>query len=230
MGAEVDKLFLEVAGRPLAAHTWARFEASPSIDEIILVVREEMQETFKELAKREQFRKPFRFALGGKERQDSVWNGLQVVRPGTEIVVIQDAARCCTKEFIIVETIKTAREMGAAVAAQRVTDTIKESDGGTLAQRTLDRSRLWAVQTPQTFRLDVILRALKFVHQGRLVLTDDTAACELVGQPVQMVENPDPNPKATSPSDLPFIEFLLTRGGAAKLDKPADPALGKGES
>ena len=209
MGPGMDKLFLEVAGRPLLAHTWATFDTSPLIQEIILVVREGMQEAFRELSRQCHFKKSFRLVAGGRERQDSVWNGLQAVSPGAEIVAIQDAARPCTTEAILAQTIQAAREVGAGVAAQRVTDTIKESDGGSTIQRTIDRTRLWAVQTPQTFRVEVIRRALSAVReQGRLV-TDDTAACELIGQPVRLVECLTPNPKATAPGDLPYLEILL---------------------
>jgi 2-C-methyl-D-erythritol 4-phosphate cytidylyltransferase len=209
MGPNIDKLFLEVAGRPLIAHTWQRFDASLAVDDIVLVVREGMQSAFAQLAETFSFRKPFRLIGGGTERQDSVWNGLQAVSPSCEIVLIQDGARPCTSDQLIRATIEGARETGAAVAAQRVTDTIKESDGGFLLSRTVDRSRLWAVQTPQTFRLEVIRTALTAVRQKGLHVTDDTAACELLGQPVRLVESLSPNPKATSRADLPLLEMLL---------------------
>ena len=105
--------------------------------------------------------------------------------------------------------VEAARETGAAVAAQPVTDTIKESPDGKLIERTLDRSKLWAVQTPQTFRVEVIRRALAEARRRKLVFTDDTAACELIGQPVRLVSRVAPNPKVTVPGDLPFIESLL---------------------
>jgi 2-C-methyl-D-erythritol 4-phosphate cytidylyltransferase len=213
MGPDMDKLFLELSGRPLIVHTWERFDSSPSVDEIVLVVRAGTKETFRELAERFGFKKRFKIASGGKERQDSVWNGLQAASARTEIVVIQDGARPCTSEQLIRATIEAAREIGAAVAAQRVTDTIKESDGGSLIARTVDRSRLWSVQTPQTFRYEVICRALEVVLQNNAIITDDTAACELIGQPVKLVESALPNPKATSPADLPYLEMLLKGSG-----------------
>jgi 2-C-methyl-D-erythritol 4-phosphate cytidylyltransferase len=219
MGPGVDKLFLEVGGLPLVAHTWRRFDSVEKIDEIILVVRDGLQSAFEELAQTLKPRRPYRFALGGKERQDSVWNGIEAVSPQTEIVLIQDGARPCTPHELILETIDAARQCGAAVAAQRVTDTIKEADGQGNILRNVDRSRLWAVQTPQTFRLDVIRRALAAVREKNLAITDDTAACELIGQPVRLVESRAPNPKATSPADLPFLEMLLKIGiqpGAGK--------------
>ena len=209
MGPGVDKLFLEVAGRPVVAHTWQRFDNAACIDEVILVVRDTVQPAFTALAEKFFFKKPYRLIVGGKERQDSVWNGLQALAPAAEIVTIQDGARPCTSEKLIADTIRAAREVGAAVAAQRVTDTIKESDGGTRVARTVDRSQLWAVQTPQTFRVEVIRRALAAVRQKGLSVTDDTAACTLIGQPVELVGSAAPNPKVTVATDLPYLELLL---------------------
>ncbi len=212
MGANVDKLWLEVAGRPVIAHTWSRFNDFPDVTEIILVVRDGMQPHFAELAGRFNFQKTFRLVAGGVERQDSVWNGLAAVSPKTEIVAIQDAARPCTSAELIAATIAAARETGAAVAAQPVADTLKETADGKIISRTVDRSKLWAVQTPQTFRVEVIRQAISTAREKKLVLTDDTAACELIGQPVRLVKSAAPNPKVTVPADLPFIESLLRRG------------------
>jgi 2-C-methyl-D-erythritol 4-phosphate cytidylyltransferase len=209
MGPNVDKIFLELAGKPVIAHTWQRFANAKCIDEIILVVRDGMQSAFREIADKFSIKKSFRLVVGGKERQDSVWNGLEAVSPNTEIVAIQDAARPCTSETLIEATIAAARETGAAVAAQAITDTIKESADGKLIERTLDRSRLWTVQTPQTFRLQVIKHALAEVRNRGLLVTDDTAACDLTSQPVRLVVTAQPNPKVTRPEDLPYISLLL---------------------
>lgn len=211
MGANVDKLWLEVAGQPVVAHTWKKFNDAHCIDEIILVVRDGLQPEFNQLAAQNHFHKPFRLVVGGQERQDSVWNGLESLNPNSEIVAIQDAARPCTTEELIAATVQAARETGAAVAAQPVTDTIKETKDGQVISRTVDRSKLWSVQTPQTFQVDVIRRAISMARAQDLVLTDDTAACELIGQPVRLVKSNAPNPKVTVPADLPFVESLLKK-------------------
>ena len=209
MGADVDKLWLEVAGRPVVAHTWQRFNDAWCISEIIVVVRDGMQSAFKELAVESCFKKPFQIVVGGAERQDSVWNGLEALSAETDIVAIQDAARPCVSEELIAATIAAARETGAAVAAQPVVDTIKESDDGKVIARTLDRARLWAVQTPQTFRVEIIRQAITTARAKNLILTDDTAACDLICQPVRLVAWPAPNPKVTRPEDLAYVELLL---------------------
>ncbi len=209
MGPGIDKLFLEVAGRPVIAHTWSRFDRSTAIDRIVRLVRDGMQEGFANLARNANCQKPWNLAPGGRERQDSVWNGLQAVDPETDIVAIQDGARPCTPPEAIIQTIEAARRVGAAVSGCRVTDTIKESDGNGHIVRNVERSRLWAVQTPQAFRFDVILRALQRVKEQGLSVTDDTAACEAIGQPVELVENLLPNPKVTVPTDLAYLAWLL---------------------
>ena len=209
MGANVDKLWLEVAGRPVIAHTWGRFDGAPCIQEIVLVVRDGLAEQFAQLASKFLYRKPFRLVAGGAERQDSVWNGLAALAPNADIVAVQDAARPCTTAELIEATIGAARETGAAVAAQPVAYTLKETADGQTILRTVDRSKLWSVQTPQTFRVEVIRRAIAAARAKNLVLTDDTAACELIGQPVRLVRSTAPNPKVTVSADLPLIESLL---------------------
>jgi 2-C-methyl-D-erythritol 4-phosphate cytidylyltransferase len=204
-----DKLFLRVAGKPVVAHTWAQFDDSKVIDEIIIVARAGMEKKFAALAKKFQFRKKFQVVVGGAARQDSVWNGLEAAPAQAQIVAIHDAARPCVSAELIAATMKRAEETGAASAAHPVTDTIKDSADGRLIQKTLDRSRLWAVETPQTFRLNVIRRAIAAARARKMTFTDDTAGCELIGQPVRLVSSIAPNPKITVPGDLPIVEALL---------------------
>jgi 2-C-methyl-D-erythritol 4-phosphate cytidylyltransferase len=218
MGPNVDKLFLQLAGQPLVAHTWRRFDQADCIGEIVLVIRAGLEDAFTRLAAQQKLSKPFRLVIGGAQRQDSVWNGLGALSATSEIVAIQDAARPCTSPDLIAATIEAARECGAAVAAQPLTDTLKETSDGKFIQRTIDRSRLWTVQTPQTFRVEIIRRALAEVRRRSLHVTDDTAACELIGQPVQLVPCSEPNPKLTRPEDLPYLEHLLR--GNSKLSSP----------
>lgn len=216
-----DKLFLKVAGKPVVVHTWEQFDAAKVIDEIVIVVRAGMEKKFQALAKKFQFSKKYQIVTGGAERQDSVSNGLDAVPPATDIVVIHDAARPCVSAELIAATIQHAEETGAAVAAHPVTDTIKESTDGRLIQKTLDRSKLWGMETPQTFRADVIRRAIAAARARKMTFTDDTAACELIGQPVRLVSSIAPNPKVTVPGDLPIVETLLRKPVASRARKTA---------
>lgn len=209
MGPGVDKLFLEVAGKPVVAHTWERFDRMEEISHVVVVVRAGMQGAFDEIARSIGVTKSYTLVEGGMERQDSVWNGLEALPDAAFLVAIQDGARPCTSVETIRGTLKAAREFGAAVAAQKVTDTIKEAAASGMIARNVDRAKLWAVQTPQAFKVEVIRRALREVQERKLAVTDDTAACELIGQPVRLVESAAPNPKVTTPADLPFVELLL---------------------
>ena len=204
-----DKMFLDIAGLPLLGHTWRRFDLLSEADEIILVTRDDVRPALEDLAKRINAQKPWQLVAGGVERQDSVWNGVNATTAESEIIAIQDGARPCTPLAAIQLALVTAREMGAAVLARRLADTLKRGDGEGQIVGTVDRENLWAVQTPQVFRREIILAALAKVRDEGLSITDDTAACEALGQSVKLVECDQPNPKATSPADLPYIESLL---------------------
>ena len=207
MGA--DKLFLEVAGLPVVGHTWRRFDRHPEIDEVVLVIRKESLADFEALAEQIAPTKPHRFVEGGHERQDSVSNGLAAVNADCEWVAIQDGARPCTPGAAITDTLAAAREIGAAVTAGKVIDTLKEADGAGRIARNVNRTHLWAVQTPQIFALEIIRNAMAAVREQGASVTDDTAACELISQPVALVDGEGPNPKVTTSSDLLWVELLL---------------------
>ena len=204
-----DKMFLDIAGLPLLGHTWRRFDLLSEADEIILVIRDDARPVLEDLAKRINAQKPWQLVAGGVERQDSVWNGVNATAAESEIIAIQDGARPCTPLAAIQLALVTAREMGAAVLARRLADTLKRGDGEGQIVGTVDRENLWTVQTPQVFRREIILAALVKVRDEGLSITDDTAACEALGQSVKLVECDQPNPKATTPADLPYIESLL---------------------
>ena len=206
-----DKLFLEVGGLPVVGHAWKRFDAHPDIEEVVLVIRPENRTAFEELAVRLDLKRPYTLADGGAERQDSVLNGLQAVRADAGIVAIHDGARPCTDELTISDTIAAAGKQGAAVAASAVVDTLKLADGDLNISRNIDRTHLWAVQTPQVFRREIILEAMSAVREQNAAVTDDTAACELIGQAVALVPSHALNPKVTTPADLPLVEFLLSQ-------------------
>ena len=204
-----DKLRLDVAGLPVVGHAWKAMDSHPEIDEVILVVRDCARPWFNDLANSLRPRKPFVFASGGEERQDSVTNGMAAISENSQWVAIHDGARPCVAARTITDTLAKARETGAAVTAAAVTDTLKMSDSVDRIARNVDRSNLWSVQTPQIFARDIFTRALEAVRSQGIPVTDDTAACELISQPVTLVANSTANPKETTPTDVPFVEHLL---------------------
>jgi 2-C-methyl-D-erythritol 4-phosphate cytidylyltransferase len=188
MVGPIDKLFLPMAGIPVVGHTWRRLDAAECVDEVRWVIRPGMEDKFQALINHEwKPTKPWQWVHGGKERQDSVWNGLDSLPASIEWVIIHDGARPCVSEDLIRRCLAAAQESGASVAAQPAVDTIKESIDGHCISRHLDRSRLWAVQTPQCFRVAILRAALQAVREQGGQVTDDTAACEWIGQEVRLV-------------------------------------------
>jgi 2-C-methyl-D-erythritol 4-phosphate cytidylyltransferase len=145
---------------------------------------------------------------GGRERQDSVRNALAALPGDIEYVFIHDCARPLIRAEQLVALHKIVRREQAVVLAHRVVDTIKEHrDNARL--RTLNRARLWAMETPQVFSRDLIVRGYARVAARKLHVTDDAQAVELLGHPIALLENAHPNPKLTTPADLDYLEFLL---------------------
>lgn len=209
MGPGVDKLQQMVAGQPLLVHSLRAFDRCDAVDEIVLVGREDRLETYRELAGKGGVRKLKAVIPGGVERQDSVWCGLGALAPSADIVLIHDGARCCVTADIIVRCVDAARAKGAAIPACRVRDTIKQASAELRIETTLDRSVLWAAQTPQTFRVELIRRGYAPLVRDRIIVTDDAAAVERLGHPVWIVEASHLNLKVTTGEDLRLAETVL---------------------
>ncbi|MDR1190789.1 MAG: 2-C-methyl-D-erythritol 4-phosphate cytidylyltransferase [Verrucomicrobiales bacterium] len=208
-----DKILTPLAGRPVLHYSLSALKQSPSVAEVIVVTRADLLPQVRALAAAAAGDNPLRFILGGAERQDSVANGLREVSPSAAEVLIHDAARPLLDERVIAATLAVARARGAAVTAHRVTDTLKEADDRQRVTATLDRSKIWAMGTPQIFHRALIVSAYAKVQAERWPVTDDAAAVELSGQPVYLVENPGLNLKITRQTDWDLLELWLGRGG-----------------
>jgi 2-C-methyl-D-erythritol 4-phosphate cytidylyltransferase len=213
-GAVEDKVLAPLAGRPVFAHSAAAFMSSGVADYYVVVYRDQRQMT--ELAAYAPT--PSALVKGGRERQDSVMNALVSLPEDIAYVFIHDCARPLVRPDQLVSLHKIVRRENAVVLAHRVTDTIKEhtvllspTGGDDSRLRSLDRSRLWAMETPQVFSRELIVRAYHRVARSGRRITDDASAVELLRHPVALLENPYPNPKLTTPADLPYLEFLLGR-------------------
>ncbi|MBC8008997.1 MAG: 2-C-methyl-D-erythritol 4-phosphate cytidylyltransferase [Burkholderiales bacterium] len=208
-GFVADKILTPLAGRPVFAHSAAAFLESGVADYYIVVVRDQAQS----IALSAYAPTPAQFVLGGKERQDSVQAALAALPADIAYVFIHDCARPLVRAEQLVALHKIVRKENAVVLAHRVTDTIKQhSDTGHL--KTLDRDRLWAMETPQVFARDLVIEAYAKVAKKELRITDDAAAVELLKHPVALLENTHANPKLTTPSDLAYAEFLLAQAAA----------------
>ncbi|MDP3047297.1 MAG: 2-C-methyl-D-erythritol 4-phosphate cytidylyltransferase [Chloroflexota bacterium] len=205
----IDKLFADVGGMPLLARTLAAFEACPSVDQIILVASESNLDRCWKLVRSYGFKKVTELVPGGARRQDSVQQGLDQVKDSLW-VLIHDGVRPFIDDALITAGIKTAREYGASVAAVPVKDTIKVVNADHLVRNTPKRGTLWAAQTPQVFRIDVIRAAYRDAFGD---VTDDAMLLERIGQPVKVYQGSYENIKITTPEDLDLAECILKRRG-----------------
>jgi 2-C-methyl-D-erythritol 4-phosphate cytidylyltransferase len=203
-GTVPNKVLAPLGGRPVFAYSAAAFAASGVADLYVVVYRDRSQMT----ALSAFAPTPSLLVKGGRERQDSVMAALEALPRDIGHVFIHDCARPLIRPEHLVALHKIVRREHAVVLAHRVTDTIRERrENGRL--RTLDRSRLWAMETPQVFSKALIERAYARVRSLGIVVTDDASAVELVGHPVALLENTHSNLKLTSPQDLSYLEFLL---------------------
>ncbi len=204
----MSKQFIEINGKALLEWTLAAFQKAEAVDAIVLVVNEEDIEK----ARKFKFPKIKRIVAGGKERQDSVRNGLNALPEDTEMVVIHDGARPMITGEIIKRAVSEAEKNGAVVVGVPVSDTIKKVDPKTLEiAGTVDRTELWAAQTPQVFKKELILRAFK-EGAAKHKVTDDSMLAEKLGIPVKMVMGSYRNIKITTPEELGIAEKYLREG------------------
>ena len=209
MNAGVNKVFLEMAGRPMLVRTLLKFSAVPEVGELIVVVGEDEIAAVSRLLSHVKGLKPYHVVAGGSERQYSVWNGLKRVADDADVVLVHDAARPLVTTQTIEAVIKAAREQGAAIAAVPEKNTIKVVSEAGIVKSTPVRSMLWAVQTPQGFRKDILIEANEKAETDGFLGTDDASLVERLGRPVHVVMSDYSNIKVTTPEDLLVAEALL---------------------
>ncbi len=209
MGSNTDKAFLNLGPKPVVAWSLLAFEQCTDIDQIVLVVRKDQILAAKSVAQMFGISKIRTIVAGGGRRQDSVQNGMKEMDSETRVVIVHDGARPCVTPELISETIKYAKRNGCGIAASRVWDTIKYVERGSTVDHTVDRTKLWAVQTPQAFSADLLRRAYKMVEEQKATVTDEASAVELIGEPVRLVDWPRPNIKITTAEDLPLAAAAM---------------------
>ncbi|TFG94663.1 MAG: 2-C-methyl-D-erythritol 4-phosphate cytidylyltransferase, partial [Calditrichales bacterium] len=163
------------------------------------------------LSKLSGFKEKFSIVIGGKERQDSVYNGLQALPSQSEIVVVHDGVRPFVSPHLLLQSIQTASEFGACVAAVPVKDTIKRVAEGRVIE-TVPREELWQIQTPQTFRFSILKDAHEKARKSTYYSTDESSLVEWAGYPVRIVQGDYFNIKLTTMEDLLFSRMLLAEG------------------
>jgi len=210
MNAGINKQYLLLGNKPVLAHTIEAFEKSECISEIIVVINKNDNDFFvNTIIKPYNFRKISAVAEGGEDRQASVFNGLCHVSASSEIVVVHDGARPLVTADIIKRSVDAALVFGAACTGVPVKDTIKKVDSNLDVEYTPDRSGLWAIQTPQTFRRDILAAAHHSAVRDGFRGTDDSVLAERLGYRVHMVMGSYTNIKITTVEDLAFAETIL---------------------
>jgi 2-C-methyl-D-erythritol 4-phosphate cytidylyltransferase len=211
-----DKLLIPLDGKPVVAHSIAAFEQTESVADIILVGRAERLAEYEKIAETHGFRKISAVIPGGARRQDSVRLGLEQLAAATEFVAVHDAARPLVRPDSVEVIFQLARTHGGAASAAPVIDTLKRVDDNRVVIGAVERANLFAVQTPQIFRRDLLMQAYNAIFEAGVEVTDEISALERIKVKVILVPNEEPNFKITYPADLPLAEFVLRQRSGAK--------------
>jgi len=206
LGLAVLKPLVKIAKLPAIIYSLRTLDKHPRIDEIIVVVNAKNQRAIKQLVRKYSFKKIKSFVLGGRLRQDSVYNGLIMVSPESDWVLIHDSARPFIDGETIAKVILAAKKTGSAIVAVKPKATIKFSQKNNIVKETLDRDNLWEVQTPQVFRKELLLQAYR--KFGKEKVTDDASLVEKSGAEVSIVQGSYQNIKITTGEDLLFAGLI----------------------
>jgi 2-C-methyl-D-erythritol 4-phosphate cytidylyltransferase/2-C-methyl-D-erythritol 2,4-cyclodiphosphate synthase len=216
MGGDIPKQYLALGGKPIFIHTLEKFEKAQSINTIVVVVAEaDMGHVENFLKERGERSKLTAIVTGGKERQDSVRNGLRYLDSDTEVVVIHDAVRPFISTECIDALVMNVRETGAITLGIPIKDTVKAVDERKCVSKTLDRSSLWLTQTPQVFLRSILCDAYEKAYHEGFYGTDDAELVERIGVPVVMMPGSQGNIKITTPDDLEMGAYLFKQGATA---------------
>jgi 2-C-methyl-D-erythritol 4-phosphate cytidylyltransferase len=208
---KTPKQFLKIGGRPIIEITLQKFVSHREINHGIVVVPENEIDFSHSLFRRiDGFDKKFKIISGGKERQDSVYNGLMRIPPNTDIVVVHDGVRPLVSSQLISNSIKTAIQTGACIAALPVKETIKRVKNETVLE-TISRDHLWQVQTPQTFKHSILKEAHEKARETDFYSTDESSLVEWNGHPVNIIQGEYSNIKITTNDDLELSQFLYQK-------------------
>jgi len=208
------KQFLPLNGKPVLAHTLAKFEEVDAIDGVIVVVPKGLIRYCKEqIVERYGFSKVFKVVVGGKTRQDSVRNGIHAIPNECSIVAVHDGVRPLVSEGHIRESIEYAKRYGGAIVAVKARETLKVASDDLRVIKTLDREGIWLAQTPQVFRYQIIRDAYNLAYQHNFYGTDEAALVERLGIQIKIVEGSYRNIKITTREDIEIAETIMRDEG-----------------
>lgn len=212
MGAATNKQFLLIDNKPIIVHTLQIFEDCRSIDSIYLVVNQkDLPVIQKEILEKYRFNKVTKLVIGGRLRQDSVRNGLEAIEGSCDIVVIHDGARPFVSPSFIEKGIFLMEMFDAVIPGLPARDTIKTVSKEGFVSKTLPRDSLWQVQTPQTFKHELIMKAYRDGMAKKLYGFDDATFVEHLGKKVKVIEGSPYNMKITTPEDLIIAQGIISQ-------------------
>ncbi|KAL4310173.1 hypothetical protein GQ457_01G039900 [Hibiscus cannabinus] len=215
MGASMPKQYLPLLGQPIALYSLYTFSRMIEVKEIVVVCDPSYKDIFEET--KDKINVDLKFTLPGKERQDSVYSGLQAVDLNSELVCIHDSARPLVTSGDVEKVLKDGWLIGAAVLGVPVKATIKETNTDSYVVKTLDRKTLWEMQTPQVIKPELLKKGFELVNREGLEVTDDVSIVEHLKHPVYVTEGSYTNIKVTTPDDLLLAERILNMNSA---DRP----------
>ena len=215
MGAGKNKTLLNLGNKPLIFYTLENFEKSKAIDKIILVVREEEKKVFQRIVEKYKLKKIEAIISGGKERQDSGYNGVIFVKENFKklgkdsILIFHNGANPFVAQNEIEEVILNTKKFGASVVAHKTKDTIRQVDKNGNSVGVIDRSNLWNMQTPQAIKFPLAVKAFLKAKADNFLGTDDVSLVERLGKKVKVIEASQNNFKVTTPLDLELARIIL---------------------
>jgi 2-C-methyl-D-erythritol 4-phosphate cytidylyltransferase len=213
MGSRKAKQFIDLCGKPVLAVTLSHFQRCSLVDGIVVVLsQDDVDYCLREIVDRYELTKVLKVIGGGKRRQDSVRKGIEAITNSCRWVLIHDGVRPLVTSGLLQRVIKAARDFRAVIAGLPIRETVKEIDSQGRVLRSIDRRHLWLIQTPQIFRWeDINLAHQKARAHGWEEATDDAFLIEKMGIPIKIIEGEEDNIKITTPQNLEFARFLISR-------------------
>lgn len=208
MGLGYNKIFFDFK-KPLICYTIDAFEKNDDVDEIIIVSAKGEEEKFANILNKQNYQKILKMVEGGETRQDSSRIGVE--NSDSDIIIVHDGARPFTNSKIISNSIENAKKFGAAIVAVPCKDTIKLAKKEDIIKKTVDRSKLWMAQTPQTFQSDIILKAHQDAKENDFIGTDEASLVERMGGEVKLVMGSYDNIKVTTEEDLLLAQIIIDK-------------------
>lgn len=206
--SSIPKQYVKVLGKELIAYTLQVFQNSNLIDEIIIPAQPSYFEILNSIKEKYNFDKVVKIIEGGKERQDSVYNGLkQLSLTDEDLVIVHDAARPLLSQELLEKSINEAKKYDSIVVAKKASDTL--INGDEIVGEYLDRTNIYYAQTPQIFRYKILLEAFKLANESDFLGTDESMLVKNANYDVRIVEGETTNFKVTTQSDLELLEHIL---------------------